>query len=192
MFQVGLKTIGQNTIIPDRDFVQLLEDKGYQAKDLQKLMALLTKKSAQGSGISLFLLYQYKKKWDEKQQRDFNSASSKGLGRFDQDVIEKMNRISRWMQANNYTTKYMHEQLDTNNDDQVDPQEFVKGISQLCIPGLQAKDLVRIFDAIDVNNNRYLSVNEFSLYLDGAKEGIEERIRSLPDNIIREIESEIM
>ena len=33
------------------------------------------------------------------------------------------------MQANSYTTKQMHEQLDTNNDDQVDKQEFIQGIS---------------------------------------------------------------
>ena len=46
------------------------------------------------------------------------------------------------------------------------------------------QDLNRIFDAIDVDNNRFLSVNEFSLYLEGAQLRIEERIRQLPQDIV--------
>ena len=96
------------------------------------------------------------------------------------------------MQANNYTTAQMHDQLDTNKDDQVDAQEFVSGLGNLYIDGLSTRDLVRIFDAIDVDGNRYLSVNEFSLYLDGAKQRIEERIRDLPPDIMKDIENEIL
>ena len=54
------------------------------------------------------------------------------------------------------------------------------------------QDLNRIFDAIDVDNNRFLSVNEFSLYLEGAQLRIEERIRQLPQDIVMDIEREIM
>lgn len=68
----------------------------------------------------------------------------------------------------------------------------MQGLTALCIPGLSTKDLVRVFDAIDVDNNRHLSVNEFSLYLEGAKLRIEERIRQLPENIVQEIEAEIL
>lgn len=34
---------------------------------------------------------------------------------------------------------------------------------------LTRQDLGTIFDAIDLNNDNYLSVNEFSYYLEGAK-----------------------
>ena len=48
-----------------------------------------------------------------------------------------------------------------------------------------------IFEAIDTDNNQYLSLNEFSLYIEGATKKREERIRDLPVEIVTEIETEI-
>jgi len=38
----------------------------------------------------------------------------------------------------------------------------------LKISGFMQKDFVTIFEAIDIDSNMYLSLNEFSLYLEGA------------------------
>ena len=37
----------------------------------------------------------------------------------------KIDKISRWMQENNYTTATMHDMLDGNKDGMVDTKEFV-------------------------------------------------------------------
>ena len=62
----------------------------------------------------------------------------------------------------------MHDMLDRNKDGSVDTKEFVDGLYSLKIPGLMQKDFVMIFEAIDIDNNKYLSLNEFALYLEGA------------------------
>ena len=62
----------------------------------------------------------------------------------------------------------MHDMLDRNKDGSVDTKEFVEGLAGLNIPGLMSRDYVMIFEAIDIDNNKYLSLNEFALYLDGA------------------------
>jgi len=95
------------------------------------------------------------------------------------------------MQENNYTTAVMHDMLDKNKDGNVDSQEFIDGLSSLSIPGLFAKDYFQIFEGIDVDQNKYLSLNEFSLYLEGATKKREQRIRELPHEMTEEIKTEI-
>jgi Ca2+-binding EF-hand superfamily protein len=64
----------------------------------------------------------------------------------------------------------LHKTLDINNDGQVDKIEFVDGITNLTRPAvLTRQDLATIFDAIDINGDQFLSVNEFGLFLQGAK-----------------------
>ena len=50
----------------------------------------------------------------------------------------------------------------------------------LHIPGIMSRDLLKIFEAIDTDNNKYLSLNEFAMYLEGAKRRREQRIAELP------------
>ena len=69
------------------------------------------------------------------------------------------------MQDSGYTTSMLHDTLDRNKDGGVDKEEFVTGMSMLGIAGLQQKDYISIFEAIDVDSNMHLSLNEFSLYL---------------------------
>jgi len=73
------------------------------------------------------------------------------------------------MQENNFTTPQLYEHLDRNKDGSVDKKEFIDGVGTLQIPGLMTRDLLLIFEAIDTDNNQYLSLNEFALYLEGAK-----------------------
>ena len=101
-------------------------------------------------------------------------------GNFDQAMKVKIDKVSRWMQENNYTTASMHDMLDRNKDGMVDTKEFVDGMASLNIPGLMTRDYVLIFEAIDIDNNKYLSLNEFALYLEGASKKREQRIRDLP------------
>jgi len=57
------------------------------------------------------------------------------------------------------------------------------------IPGLQKKDYKVIFDEIDKDRNAYLSIHEFSLYLEGATKKREQRISELPGNILQDIDN---
>ena len=44
------------------------------------------------------------------------------------------------------------------------------------MPGLVLRDYNGIFDAIDLDNNGYLSVNEFCMFIEGAQLTKEQRI----------------
>lgn len=46
-----------------------------------------------------------------------------------------------------------------------------------------------IFETIDIDNNMFLSLNEFSLYLEGATKKREQRLNELPVEITRDIEN---
>lgn len=95
------------------------------------------------------------------------------------------------MKDNNYTTATMHDMLDRNRDGMVDTKEFVDGLAGLGIPGLASRDFVLIFEAIDVDNSKYLSLNEFALFLEGASKKREQRIRELPADVDADIERQI-
>ena len=42
-------------------------------------------------------------------------------------------------------------------------------MGQLNIPGVYIGDFGQIFDAIDINNDGKLSINEFAMFIEGAK-----------------------
>ena len=91
------------------------------------------------------------------------------------------------MQGNSYTTAQLYDMLDGNKDGNVDKHEFVLGLTSLRIPGFIQKDYVTIFEAIDTDNNMYLSLNEFGLFLEGVKKSREQRLNELPQEITRDI-----
>ena len=72
------------------------------------------------------------------------------------------------MQSSNFTTQAMFDMLDKNKDGLVDTKEFVDGMALLQITGLVHNDFVTLFEALDTDNNKYLSLNEFALYIEGA------------------------
>ena len=133
--------------------------------------------------ISLYKLQAFKQKYDRK--------PLKQQGGFDPRIQTRLDRISAWMQQNNYTTKHMHETLDADGNGEVDAREFIDGLALLNIPQMQKKDFKMVFEAIDLNNNTYLSLNEFSLHLEGAKLTRDARISALPPEIQRDIEEQI-
>ena len=81
-------------------------------------------------------------------------------GNFDQAMKVKIDKVSRWMQENNYTTASMHDMLDRNKDGMVDTKEFVDGMASLSIPGLMTRDYVLIFEAIDIDDDGVLTPEE--------------------------------
>ena len=81
--------------------------------------------------------------------------------------------------------------LDTNKDGEVDPKEFVDGMTALRIPNMTTTDYKKLFEIIDMDNSRYLSLNEFAFYIEGAQKNRDERIKALPKSIIAEIKQQI-
>ena len=82
----------------------------------------------------------------------------------------------------------MHKQLDINNDGSVDKMEFVEGVYSLMKPcPITNKDLGDIFDQIDVNGDHYLSVNEFALFLEGAKITNKQKIDRMDPRLVEDI-----
>ena len=70
----------------------------------------------------------------------------------------------------------MHAKLDSNRDGRLTKDEFVREMRKFPVNGLKAPDLGGIFDNLDINNNGELSVDEFALFLEGAKRNRQQRI----------------
>ena len=60
------------------------------------------------------------------------------------------------------------------------------------IPGVQMSDLGMIFDAIDINNDGELSINEFAMFLEGAQVTRQQRSQELDQGIIEEMKQQIV
>ena len=85
----------------------------------------------------------------------------------------------------------MYHQLDVNKDGTVDKMEFVNGLSYLQVPGIQPSDLGHLYDSIDINNDGFLSVNEFGMFIEGAKATRMQRMNDLDPRIIEDMKKEI-
>ena len=55
--------------------------------------------------------------------------------------------------------------LDANKDGTVDEKEFTEGMVSLKIPSFNTKLYKDIFKAIDYDENKFLSVNEFCMHI---------------------------
>ena len=81
--------------------------------------------------------------------------------------------------------------LDSNKDGKVDMAEFVDGVKSIVLSErITRENLTAIFKAIDINNDGHLSVNEFSLFLEGARLKREQRINRLDPSIKAQVEKE--
>ena len=73
------------------------------------------------------------------------------MGRLDPATKNKLDRISAYLKEREYTTEHLHKILDTNNDGEVDPKEFVDGMNALRIPNMSTADYKKIFEIIDMD-----------------------------------------
>ncbi len=55
------------------------------------------------------------------------------------------------------------------------------------IPGVEIRDYSQIFNELDINNDGFLSFNEFSLYLEGAKMDKLQRLNELDPSLVSDI-----
>ena len=78
--------------------------------------------------------------------------------------------------------------LDTNRDGLISFKEFGEGMSDLAIPGLAMRDYEEVFNAIDMDNNMTLTLNEFCAYLEGAQKTRAQRIDDIPPEISDKID----
>lgn len=85
----------------------------------------------------------------------------------------------------------MYEEIDVNKDGQVDKMEFVNRLSYLQIPGVQLSDLGMLYEAIDVNNDGQLSLNEFGMFIEGAKASRQQRSQELDPKLLEEMKREV-
>ena len=119
-------------------------------------------------------------------------AAQQKYGKMTPVVRSKIQQISDYMQNKSITLQELHKSLDTNNDGAVDKNEFVEGITRIImLPSLTRQDLGTIFDAIDLNNDKSLSLNEFGYYLQGAKLKKEQKKAKIDPATLNELQTEI-
>lgn len=86
------------------------------------------------------------------------------------------------------TVKEMHARLDENRDGQVEKHEFVGQMRRLHVPGLVPADLGLVFDALDVNNDGTITLEEFGMFLEGAKRNRDARLKEMDPELKSSIE----
>ena len=123
----------------------------------------------------------------------FKSSAAAPLqaGRFDQAVKMKIDMISDHIKQQGYTSEKFYSFLDKDGAGEISLVQFIDGMAKENIEGLSSKDFVQIFEAIDVDGNGELSINEFALYIVGAELKREERIKEVPFQIKEDIERQI-
>jgi len=89
------------------------------------------------------------------------------------------------------TTEELHRRLDENGDGVLEKHEFVGRMKGFRVPGLIPADLGMVFEALDLNGDGALSLEEFKLFLEGAKRNRSERLRTLDPEIVRGMREEI-
>ena len=81
--------------------------------------------------------------------------------------------------------------LDNDKSGDIDRYEFVNGIDVMGIQGIKKHDLKELFDFMDENGDESLSKDEFANYIKGAEKTNEEKIKALPDDLKRQMRSNI-
>lgn len=94
-------------------------------------------------------------------------------------------KVSESMKKNGVSINTMFKHLDGNGDMMVDRDEFVNGMPIFMqIPGVDMRDYAIVFNALDVNNDGTLSLNEFAMFLEGAKLDNMQRLQELDPKLI--------
>jgi Ca2+-binding EF-hand superfamily protein len=106
------------------------------------------------------------------------------------EMKKKFSMIDDFMSRNSMTVGQLHSKLDTDGDGQVTQEEFLQNITNLGI-NMTMDDFKKMFMMIDVNKNGSISVNEFGLFVNGAKLDKEKRINSISETTKRFIRQQI-
>ena len=86
----------------------------------------------------------------------------------------------------------MYEMMDLDRSGIVDRDEFVVSMARILqIPGMDMKSYAMIFNALDLNNDNALSVNEFGMFVEGAKIDKEARMQDLDPKLLDEMRTEV-
>ena len=161
--------------IPATEFWKALDRVGYIPKDKEALLDALDHDRKRT--VISFPKLQEAQKLFKKDAGGGTMDAKRRYGNLDQHIRTKIEQISEHLKANNFTTTKVHEMLDSNKDGYVDKMEFLVGMEQhFPIPTLTKRDYNSIFDAIDIDDNGFLSVNEFCLYIEGAQLTRDQRI----------------
>lgn len=183
------KQLAQATEISVSQFRTALSSlKAYKPKDLERLIEELQDTKGPKQPISMKRLKQEVGKAQAKPSVDY--AKNK-IASFPPKVQGYLQDISKYLEVNQMTLDELHRKLDMDGDGKVDKMEFVTRMKALAVPGLLPQDLGLIFDSIDVNADQSLSVEEFRLFLQGAKLTKDERIKRLDPSIQRQFRDEI-
>jgi Ca2+-binding EF-hand superfamily protein len=102
-----------------------------------------------------------------------------------------LQKISDSLKSGNVTLKTLFEKLDANSSGTVDREEFVYGLmATMNLETLKLQDYSMLFAALDLNNQGHLSLNQFGLFLEGAKISKLQRMNELDASLVDEMRRE--
>jgi Ca2+-binding EF-hand superfamily protein len=178
----------QRGLISRQEFENALRDVGFQSRDMTKLIEALDTKGTRMS-VSLDRLQEFMSKGAGRAPSNMTAQMAREQYHgFDPKVRQILQRISDTLKKNNIPINKLFESMDANRDGVVDRDEFVMTMPQIIqIPGIEMRDYAIIFNALDLNNDGTLSLNEFGLFLEGAKVDKMQKMRDIDPKIIEEM-----
>ena len=187
--------LAQTGFIQRQEFENSLRDVGFKSRDIMKLVEVLDPKGNR-QNVSLDRLNEYLHKSGAggargKPSINIQQAREQYHG-FDPKVRQILTKISEHLKRNGLSINKMFEHLDSNKDGVVDRDEFVNSMPIFMqIPGVDMRDYAIIFNALDLNNDGNLSLNEFGMFLEGAKLDSLQRLQTLDPSLIAEMTAEV-
>jgi Ca2+-binding EF-hand superfamily protein len=105
------------------------------------------------------------------------------------DILKKINDQLR---RSGLTNGQLFSKVDLNGNGVVERSEFKQFFTKdLTVKNMSMEEIELVFEAVDMNKDGLLSVNEFCLCLEGVQQSFEQRIRAFDPDLEKSLKEEI-
>lgn len=103
-----------------------------------------------------------------------------------------MMKINEQLKRLNLSNSQLFSKIDLNGTSTIEKNEFLQFFQKdLIVKGLSTEDLLLAFEALDMNKDGVLSINEFCLCLEGVQHNFDQKLRQFDPELEKSLKEEI-